>query len=256
MNVEHMPYYWGPCLLNLQHSSDSHDDIVANPDAQDQAPDVDVNYAGALLLTRIVTSGKMGFTSLSNHPIQFGTFSPANMPDIRPILRVLYNSDLPIIAYSASHFPWVIYGFNSGHFVSTIKQRNFPFSIRLACNPYARGRALFHEVAKCSTVLPSAGALLDHISASGITSPVNGYLIHSHWYQSSEPTTTFGLLQASIVEQLHAIQKLRLFIAFVHPDHDGRSVTKFVAQLHPHGWIISKTQCSFPDYGNSVVGTS
>ncbi len=180
MNVEHMPYYWGPCLLNLQHSSDSHDDIVANPDAQDQAPDVDVNYAGALLLTRIVTSGKMGFTSLSNHPIQFGTFSPANMPDIRPILRVLYNSDLPIIAYSASHFPWVIYGFNSGHFVSTIKQRNFPFSIRLACNPYARGRALFHEVAKCSTVLPSAGALLDHISASGITSPVNGYLIHSH----------------------------------------------------------------------------
>jgi hypothetical protein len=66
----------------------------------------------------------------------------------------------------------------------------------------------------------------------------------------------FWLLQASIVEQLHAIQKLRLFIAFVHPDHDGCSMTKFVAQLHPQGWIISKTQCSFPDYGNSVVGTS
>ncbi len=58
------------------------------------------------------------------------------------------------------------------------------------------------------------------------------------------------------MEQLHAIQKLRLFIAFVHPDHDGHSVTKFVAQLHPQGWIISKTQCSFPYYGDSVVGTS
>jgi hypothetical protein len=31
-------------------------------------------------------------------------------------------------------------------------------------------------------------------------------------------------------------------------------VTKFVAQLHLQGWIISKTQCSFPDYDNSVVG--
>jgi hypothetical protein len=64
----------------------------------------------------------------------------------------------------------------------------------------------------------------------------------------------FWLLQASIVEQLHTIQKLRLFIAFVHPNQNGCSMTKFVAQLHPQGWIISRTQCSFPDY--SVVGTS
>jgi hypothetical protein len=57
MNVEHMLYYRGPCLPNLQHSLDSHDDIVANPNAQDQTPAVDVDYAGALLLTCIVTSG-------------------------------------------------------------------------------------------------------------------------------------------------------------------------------------------------------
>ncbi len=87
MNFEHMPYYWGPCLPNLQHFLDSHDDIIANPDAQDQAPAVDVNYAGALLLTCIVTSGKTGFTSLSNCPVQFGTFSPANTLDIRPIFK-------------------------------------------------------------------------------------------------------------------------------------------------------------------------
>jgi hypothetical protein len=127
MNVEHMPYYWGPSLPNLQHSLNSHDDIVANPDAQNQAPAVDFDYAGALLLTRIVTSGETGFMSLSNCPVQFSTFSPANTPNIRPISRVLYNSDLPIIAYSAPHFPWVVYDFNSGHFVSTIKQCNYLF---------------------------------------------------------------------------------------------------------------------------------
>ncbi len=143
-------------------------------------------------------------------------------------MRVLYNSELPVIAYSVSHFPWVVYGFNLGHFVSTIKLRNLLFLIGLACNPYAHGRALFHEVAKCSTVLPRTGALLNHIHASRITSPIDGYLIHTHQYQSSKPTTTFWLLQASIMEQLHAIQKLRLFIAFVHPDHNGRSVTKIL----------------------------
>jgi hypothetical protein len=58
------------------------------------------------------------------------------------------------------------------------------------------------------------------------------------------------------VEQLHATQKLCLFIAFVHPDHNGHSMTRFVMQLHPQGWIISRTQCSFPDYGDSVIGTS
>jgi hypothetical protein len=61
-------------------------------------------------------------------------------------------------------------------------------------------------------------------------------------------------LQASIVDNLFHLCKLRLFVAFVHPDHDGRSVTKFVRQLHNGGWIITRTECSFPDYGNLVVG--
>jgi hypothetical protein len=157
----------------------------------------------------------------------------SNAPNTKPILQVFYNTELPVIAYSASHFPWAVYGFNSGHFVSSIEQQNLHFLIILACDPYAHGRALFHKVAKCPTVLPSAGAFLDHIRASGNTSPINGYLIHSHRCQSSKPTTTFWLLQASVVEQLYAIRKLRLFIAFIHPDHDGCSVTKFVTRLHP-----------------------
>jgi hypothetical protein len=142
MKVEHIPYYQGPCFPNLQHSLDNHDDNVATTNAQDQAPAADIYYAGALLLTCIVTSGKMGFTSLLNRPIQFGTFSSANTPNIRPILRVLYNSELPVIAYSVSHLPWAVYGFNLGHFVLTIKQRNFHFSIVLACDPHARDCAL------------------------------------------------------------------------------------------------------------------
>ena len=149
-----------------------------------------------------------------------------------------------------------MYSFNSGHFVSTILKRNLPFDIILACNPHAHGRALFDEFTTCPCILPSASALLDHIRGSGDQSLIDGYLIHSHRYQTSEPTTAFWAIQTSIVIQLQAIRRLRVFIAFVHPDHDSRSVSKFVTQLDRSGWIISSTKCSFPDYGDSVIGTA
>jgi hypothetical protein len=126
--------------------------------------------------------------------------------------------------------------------------------VSLACDPFAYGRALFKKFTQCPIILPSATALLDHIRGSGTQSPIDGYLIHLHWYQSSKPITIFWTIQASIVVQLQAICKLSLFITFDHPDHDGRSVSKFVSQLSFAGWIISTTLCSFPDYGNSVAG--
>jgi hypothetical protein len=206
MNVEHMPYYQGPRIPNLKHSLDGSNVIAPHTNFHDQASIDVLDHAEAMIMTQIVTLVNLGFTSLSHCPVQFGTFSSSDAPDNKPILRVPYNSELPVSAYSASHFSWAVYGFNSGHFVSTIKQRTLPFSIILARNPYAHGHALFHKGAKCPTVLPSAGALLDHICASRNTCPINGYLIHSHRYQSSEPTTTFWSLQASVVEQLYTIR--------------------------------------------------
>jgi hypothetical protein len=124
----------------------------------------------------------------------------------------------------------------------------------LACDPFEYGRALFHEFSACPTALPSAAALLDHIRASGEQIPLDGYLIHSHCYQTNEPATAFWGVQASIVIQLRLIQKLNLFIAFVHPDHNSHSVSKFVEQLTSSGWVLSQTTCLFPDFGDSVVG--
>jgi hypothetical protein len=138
-----------------------------------------------------------------------------------------------------------------------MSKRNLTFDISLACNPYAYGWALFNEFTKCRCDLPSAAALLlDHICRSGDHSLLDGYLIHSHNYQTSEPTTAFWSLQASIIAQLQAIQKLCMFVAFVHPDHDSRSVSKFITQLSNSGWVISSMKCSFPNYGDSVVGTT
>ncbi len=62
------------------------------------------------------------------------------------------------------------------------------------------------------------------------------------------------LLATSIVTQLHLIWRLNLFLVSVHPDHNSRSVSKFANQLSSSGWVIARTACSFPDFGDSVVG--
>jgi hypothetical protein len=69
----------------------------------------------------------------------------------------------------------------------------------------------------------------------------------------NEPATTFWNIQAAIVTQLRLIWQLNLFVAFVHPDHDGRSVSKFVNQLLSSGWVLSRTTCSFPNFGDLVI---
>jgi hypothetical protein len=167
----------------------------------------------------------------------------------------MYNLEFPALAFQVACFSWAVYLFNSGHSASMISKRNLPFDVLLVCDPYAYERALFNKFTGCRCILPSAATLLDHICGSGDQSLLDGYLIHSHRYQTSEPTNVFWSLQASIVAQLQAIWKLHLFVAFVHPDHDSRSVSKFVTQLTKSGWVISSTKCSFPEDGDSVVGT-
>jgi hypothetical protein len=136
-------------------------------------------------------------------PVKFGIFVSSNTASN---IRALYNSDCPALAYHAMAFTWAIYGFNTGHFFSTISKRNLPFQTVLACDPYESNRALFREFAPlCSHVLPSAASLLDHIRGSGESGSIDGYIIHSHCYQSSKPALAFWNIQAFIVAQLRLI---------------------------------------------------
>jgi hypothetical protein len=81
-------------------------------------------------------------------------------------------------------------------------------------------------------------------------------MIHSHRYTSSEPTTHFWDIQASIVTQLRLILLLPIVLAFVHPDHDSRAVSNgFLQRFHKDGWICSDTVVSYPIFGNSVSGS-
>jgi hypothetical protein len=149
------------------------------------------------LISSIIMQGDKGDTSLCNRLLQFGTLTSGNDKGSVP---ALYNSEIPALTYQSTHFTWAVYGFNSGCFPTTISKWNLPFWVFLACgDPYETNQALFQEfVPSYPPVLPSAASLLDHICGSGDQWLINRYLIHSHCYQTSEPTSAFWAIQASI----------------------------------------------------------
>ncbi len=245
MKDEHMPYYRGPRIPG--------DHCPPGTSTEANGEDTDVDAVTMAMIFSIVTRGDDGCTSLCVRPAEFGDF---NKLENTLVGRSLYNSDVLALAYRASHFIWAMYGFNSGHFSLTIIKQNLPFWVVLACDPYESNCVLLHEFVQCSTILPSASTLLDHVRASGDQGPIDGHLIHSHRYQNSNPATAFWAIQASIVAQLRVICRLNLFVAFVHPDHDGRSVSKFVKTLTLSSWVVSSTKISCPDLGDSIIGTT
>jgi hypothetical protein len=87
-------------------------------------------------------------------------------------------------------------------------------------------------------VFGSGNKLLNHIWASGETSPIHGYLINSYQFQTSEVMSSFWKLQLLIIAQLRRIRLLSVVVAVVIRDHDRRSVTAFVRGLLAAHWKV------------------
>ncbi len=138
--------------------------------------------------------------------------------------------------------------------MSTINSQNIPFRVSLACDQYESGIALFREFTTCTMILASGTELLNYIRASGETSQIHGYLIHSLRFKDSKTTSTFWQLQGMIVSQLRTLRDLQVVVAIVLSDHDGRCVTAFVKTMHSNGWKISKHDVTFPIHGDSIAG--
>jgi hypothetical protein len=105
----------------------------------------------------------------------------------------------------------------------------------MACNPYKLGRSLFQDFTSCRQIFGTANNMLNHIRASGETSVVHGYMIHSPCFQNSNTTTKFWQVQAAIILDQHLIRLLSIFVATVHPEHDGSSIKTFSTNLKSKG---------------------
>ncbi len=96
--------------------------------------------------------------------------------------------------------------------------------------------------------------MLNHICASGNTSVVHGYMIHSPRFQNSNTTTKFWQVQAAIILDLRLIHLLSIIVATVHPEHDSRSVKTFSTNLKSKGWILSSMDVHYSDLGDTIAG--
>ena len=251
MEPKNMPYFLGP---RLPHILSMKPDASSPPTATSPIKDSDNNaiLASDHALLAFVKTGSQHF---ANWPVSFGSVQYPCLPRHWD-KRCLYNSDLTLTAKSIAHFDWAVYGFNSGHFISSIQSLGLPFNITLAATPFVHGCSLFTEFsATPSPILSGASALLHHMHSSGITSIISGYLIHSHRYLSTKPTSRFGEIQALIVTQLRLTRSLSIVMALMHPEHDSHAVTQnLVNQLRKDGWIITDTSITYSDFGNSVSG--
>ncbi len=129
MRPEHMPYYRGPRIRNGDAAPPDDDNAGPSPDPADQ-PDSDSCTPSATVHRSTVTS-----LPLSIVPVCFGT-SADTCPNGSSAAK--YNAEFPALAFRVTHFAWALYSFNSGHFLSSIVERNLPFIVTLACDPRLR----------------------------------------------------------------------------------------------------------------------
>jgi hypothetical protein len=234
MLPQNMPYYCGPCIPSQNNSS---------------VQDEDAAYCQALIST-ITSSKGIGLKHLSHVSVWFGDFNTGTPADA----HVSTNHKILSLAQQILQFSWAVYSFGGEHFVSTISSHNLPFCVKIACNQYKSGRALFPEFISCPRIFNSGNKMLDHICALGDTSQIHSYLIHSLCFKDSDTTSTFWQLQGTIVAQLPSLRDLQVVIAIVLPDHDGQCVTSFVTSLKSKGWRITHSDVSYPDQGNTIAG--
>ncbi len=186
MLPENQPYYWPPC--NLQPDAEA--PSAALLQLQDLVPAAaDATKIIPLLGGGIPTVLETGMQYLSNWPISFGVI-PFTSDLVTSTVCSLYNSDLTAAARSLSRFDWAVYGFNCGHFISSIRLLGLPFVIVFASDDYAHGRSLFTELSACTgPILNGCASLLDHIRVCRVTSKLSGYIIHSKRFTPTKPTS-------------------------------------------------------------------
>jgi hypothetical protein len=141
MLPQNMPYYCGLRIPSQNNSS---------------VQDADAAYFQALIST-ITSSKGIGLTHLSHIFVRFGDFDTVTPADA----HVSTNQENPSLAQQILQFSWAVYSFGGGHFVSTILSHNLPFCVKIACNQYKSGRALFCEFTLCPRIFNSGNEMLD-----------------------------------------------------------------------------------------------
>ena len=163
----------------------------------------------------------------------------------------LVNSGFSQAEYLITRFPWIAYGFNNGHFFSTLSSCGLPFDIILGADPDSQGRALLHKFGHCQTVLTTIYELLAYIK-SPLEFTVTVYVMYSPRTMAHTSHTVFWRLQLSIIEECRRRQGLHILFLHIHPASPKRLTTSFGKGLRDEGWLLTSLEAKFPEFGDSI----
>ena len=154
MLPENMPYYRGPRITSP----------VTPPIKRLMQPTV----------TSITCGVNAGTSHLFHVSVRFGDFdtiTPASA-------HASTNHEILCLAQQVMWFGWAVYSFGGGQIASTITSCNFPFCIKLTCDQYELGCAMFREFTLCTKIFNNGNKMLDYICGSGDNSQ-SPWLSHS-----------------------------------------------------------------------------
>jgi hypothetical protein len=225
MKPKNMPYYHGPCIMPSTDTGDTSDATHCQT-----------------TVSTIMIKNCHGLCHLSNVPIQFGNCRKVTPPNA----WLLHNDKFPCYAQQVLQFSWAVYSFQGGHLLqqSNLGTCHFTSAWHVThTNPGAHSFRNSPHAIKYSKVHQTCSIKLVHLSHS------------SPRFQTSDATTKFWQLQATIIAQLCLICSLSIVVAIIHPDHDGCNVNSFQSTLKSSGWIIASTNVFYPDLGNTLAGS-
>ena len=163
----------------------------------------------------------------------------------------LANRGLYEAEFRSTRFIWMLYVFNSGHFLSAIQENSLPFEVILAADTDSKGRALCHEFGRCQNVLSGIHDLLRFVNSEAELSLI-GYMIHSPRRMKLESHVTFWRYQATIIARCRIKRGLNALIIQIHDASPNKLTDKFIKTLIYDGWLLMPVNAQYPSFGDSI----
>ena len=123
----------------------------------------------------------------------------------------------------------------------------------VAADPDQSGRTLFHGIGKYPNVMSSAYQLLA-FAKDRTEFNVCGYLIHYPRIICHKSHLNFWQLHTSTILEYRQWWCLEIFIPYVHTSALTSVINRFCTVLHWIGWLLTKVDMFFPDFGDTIDG--
>ena len=120
---------------------------------------------------------------------------------------------------------------------------------------HPQGRNLMQSFAEVPHIFSNTTELVAFIS-NALHCSIHGYYVTVPALYSRADNNRYFRYQLEIIQKLKAYHKLSMIAFQMHPCTTRSITDKFESELELNNWIISKQCCKFPEFGDSIDGSS